>query len=718
MFELKNTQVKKFFSIVLVAMLLFSCIFSNFFAFASTIQGGRDISYEAVTSLTVSPSKINDGGNVRVRVEFDETRENIKGGDTIVVSWPTVGQGNAYFTGYIKTIRLEIKGKYVGDAVITEKNATITFNESINNLEDVRGWVEFEIQGRNITSTSQEDTKTLNIVSGSKSASVDIIKPESGYKSVFYYKTGNMDTSDTEHVQWFLNINNDKNYVDDRVYILDSIQGGQELDTNSFEIKVEGYYNNYFRGPNAISEFENYFSGASISCYGNEITVIIPREWVTNNFISIMYKTKITEPNQSEFVNNTKAWFKEYGKPEVSGEEFNYSVPNINVDGDITGTVKGELKIVKRLNEKDIPIEGVEFTLKRTDGQAIKNGQTELILKTDSNGIANIKDLPVGEYLVKETSAPEWIAFDPLTAPEKKITLSNEDKEGTLWHVKNELKRTSIPVEKVWVGEAGEEVEIKLLANGTEIESVILNADNGWKHTFEDKPEYDIDTKQKIIYTISETPISGYESKIIDFRNNPEYSENVGNLRDGFRVVNYQKPDLAISKEVTGELGDKTKQFTFDIILKTKCGESTFSPVNGKFDYIGSIVDGYQNEVSKPSDGRLNFIDGKATVTLSHGQKITIKDLPYGVTYQVIEREANTDQYITTYNGKKESSVIGELKQNQKVKVVNNKEFVPVTGIEDTTRHATLIGIGIAIVGIVIIVFISQLRKGMKNGEK
>ena len=178
----------------------------------------------------------------------------------------------------------------------------------------------------------------------------------SGSEGVFYYKTGNMNPNDTTHIQWFLQINTEKKYVDKQIYISDSIQGGQKLDTNSFEITVEGQQPNYFRGENAIRDFENSFPGASISCNGNEITVVIPESWASLNFFSIHYQTMITEPNQKEFVNNTKAWFKEYGKPEVSGEDFNHIVQNINADAGILGTIKGELKIIKKLKESGVGI--------------------------------------------------------------------------------------------------------------------------------------------------------------------------------------------------------------------------------------------------------------------------------------------------------------------------------------------------------------------------
>ena len=688
----KNITIKKIICFLSTAILLVSWLTSSLTAYASSEQPLRDISDSAVTTLTVTPEQINDGGNVKVRVEFDEERENIQSGDIITVSWPT--QGEAYFNGYIKNIPLNIQGKYVGDAVITNDQATITFNESINNLDDVKGWLEFELQGRNLTDTSREDTKTVTITSGGVYADVKITKPEAGTNSVFYYKTGDMLPNDTEHVRWFLQINNDKKYVEKPIHILDSIQGGQELDPNSFDITVEGQHPNHFKGSNAIEEFKNTFSGATISYSGNEITVDIPESWASLNFFSIQYRTKITNPNQGWFVNKTKAWFKEYGKSEVSGESFDYSVKNINADAGITGTIKGELKIIKKLKEKDIPIEGVNFILKRTDGLPIQEGKTELVLKTDSNGVANIKGLPVGEYLVKEAGAPEWIAYDPINSPEMTFTVSDEDTEGKVWNVENELKKTSIPVEKSWIGHAGEQVEIKLLADGTEVDNVILNVKNGWKHVFTDKPEYDVNTKQKIVYTVSETHIDGYESKITDFRNNPNTLGEAGNLQGGFKVENYEKPDLAIKKEVTGESGDKTKQFTFDILLK-QYDEKKLAPINGEFKGILSTIDNPQGEETK-----ITFVDGKATISLSHGQQIVLKDLPYGTKYEVTEREANTDNYITTYDSKRTTSATGELKSDKQIKVENNKEFVPATGISNTTEYDSLIGSIVGILGL------------------
>ncbi|EJT6492964.1 DUF5979 domain-containing protein [Clostridium perfringens] len=169
--------------------------------------------------------------------------------------------------------------------------------------------------------------------------------------------------------------------------------------------------------------------------------------------------------------------------------------------------------------------------------------------------------------------------------------------------------------------------------------------------------------------------------------------------------TNRALPDLTLSKIVTGEAGDKTKKFTFVINLKDSEGNT----VNEIYDYLGVVKSGYENEAVKPDDGKIEFTNGTAEILLSHGQQIIIKNLPFDCTYTVTEKEANTDNYITTYNGEKDIAT-GKLEKNITVDVVNNKEFVPETGIGDIDNHSINIGMGIAITGIFILVIIYILR--------
>ncbi|MDV5107200.1 hypothetical protein R2R32_16715 [Clostridium perfringens] len=114
-----------------------------------------------------------------------------------------------------------------------------------------------------------------------------------------------------------------------------------------------------------------------------------------------------------------------------------------------------------------------------------------------------------------------------------------------------------------------------------------------------------------------------------------------------------------------------------------------------------------------PENGTLTFSGGKSKITLSHGQQITIKNLPLNCTYIVVEKEANQDGYTTTYNEKSEQAT-GALGENSEVNVVNNKEFVPDTGITNNNNHNIGVGIAISIAGILLIItsYLLRLRKG------
>ena len=508
-------------ALALVALLVLSMVF--------TAHGG-DID-SRVTALTVNPTALTDGGKATVRLEFSEAAGAIQGGNTIDVTWPSSGE--LYFEGFAKTIPLMVQGRHVADAVISKSGATITFNDYVNNLDDVTGWVEFEILGRNLTDTPEENTKTGTIVAGGKRVQVSVTKPESGIAGTFYYKTGNIDPSDTEHVTWWLNINNEKAYVTGQIRIDDAIQGGQVLKMDSFNIAVSGQRNEDYYGANAINDFVNDFPGAGIwaDAAANTITVVIPEGWASLNAFSIMYNTTITEPNQEWFSNNSTAWFQEHNKPAVVGGKFNHSVENIHAGGGVTGTVKGELKINKVIQGTAIGVPGVGFILKRVDGGVIVDDQTEITLTTDENGVANIKKLPVAAYTVKEISAPEWIDFDPLSAGELSFSVQESDAEGILLDITNHVKKVSVPVSKAWEdgnnqdGVRPDSVVIKLLADGLDTGRTLeLSQANRWAGSFADLDEYK--DGQKIVYTVAEVTVAGYTVAI------------TGDAATGFIVTN------------------------------------------------------------------------------------------------------------------------------------------------------------------------------------
>ena len=129
---------------------------------------------------------------------------------------------------------------------------------------------------------------------------------------------------------------------------------------------------------------------------------------------------------------------------------------------------------------------------------------------------------------------------------------------------------------------------------------------------------------------------------------------------------------------------------------------------------MGSIRDGYEQESTKPLDNTIQFKNGKAQILLSHGQQITIKDLPLNCTYTVAEKEENQDNYTTTYNNQSEQAT-GTLDKDTEVYVVNNKEFVPDTGITDRTHGSIIVSIAISIIGISVLIGSYVFRKGRRQ---
>lgn len=242
-------------------------------------------------------------------------------------------------------------------------------------------------------------------------------------------------------------------------------------------------------------------------------------------------------------------------------------------------------------------------------------------------------DLPIADkdgnryiYRVAEAVPEGYIRSDN---PEGDLTLTN-----TLY------AQIDIPVTKTWVdnsdgwGERPESVTIALyrqsdLTARELVHALTLKADGGfleqvwnaltgrtdddWTYTFTDLPKYD-EYGALYTYTIEETLPSGYEDRY-----------DVAYDQENFTVTNTRAGDLRVEKEVTGSDGQRNRDFTFTVTLDD-------ATIQGAY-------------------GGMTFENGVATFTLRHGQSATAEDLPAGLGYTVVEREANTNRYRTTYTG-------------------------------------------------------------------
>ncbi|MDY2960420.1 MAG: Cna B-type domain-containing protein [Hornefia sp.] len=518
---------------------------------------GNDVS-RFITNFSVSPKKIMSGSNVTVRLDFKDTEDTIKPGDFIDIKWPTTENGaEVFFEGYEGVVPLkDALGRHIADATIERKQARIEFTDKVNNLHDIQGFVEFELQGHNYKPPlNQGSSEWCRIWTHNSNFYKDVkIERNAPGFAKFYYKVGGMEASDVNSVKWHLLINNHRETIGNKgIKIEDDVQYGHVLKRGSFAIEIYNVnYEEYashepiarFEGPDAIEKFQKEYPGSEISVSGDNkhFNVDIPKTLADGKHIQISYKTKVTDSSIQYFINNSSIMYTDqdgYERHEVE----NFAVKNVHFIAGASGTVRGELKIRKVVEgTTDEGIEGVVFSLKRKDGGAIENGKTVMYLTTGKNGYVGIKNLPLGEYKLREVSAPPDIDFNPNKAAEMTFTVSSNDTEGIFFTIDNPKKEIDIEGEKTWKDNypsqntRPEHIIIRLLADGkpvkNQVKTVRPGSDGKWKWKFTGLKRCHEDGSL-IKYTIREDPVEGYESKV-----------------DGYNVTNIYSPPTPPEKDV------------------------------------------------------------------------------------------------------------------------------------------------------------------------
>ena len=135
-----------------------------------------------------------------------------------------------------------------------------------------------------------------------------------------------------------------------------------------------------------------------------------------------------------------------------------------------------------------------------------------------------------------------------------------------------------------------------------------------------------------------------------------EYVEEEYSLETN-EVVNYTGFELTINKLVSGNAGNRKKEFDFIVSLETK----------------------------EPFDltkfGGIDNNDGTYTFKLRHKDSIKISDIPVGTNYTVIENDYSQDGYTTLVNGSESMISSGVLTENIVINFENQKNIPVPTGI-------------------------------------
>lgn len=162
----------------------------------------------------------------------------------------------------------------------------------------------------------------------------------------------------------------------------------------------------------------------------------------------------------------------------------------------------------------------------------------------------------------------------------------------------------------------------------------------------------------------------------------------------------YTTKDLTVTKLVTGNMGEKNKDFSFTIILKGASGERY------KVVKLNASGEEIKDETLKDVES-----GAELPVSLQHGQSVKISGLSENDTYTVVENfNYEAEGYKEPQGQVKDPVAVTE--NGAKVIVTNEKDVPPATGIIMTFGPYVLL-IGLA--GVLAFVFLRKKRNGQDN---
>lgn len=303
----------------------------------------------------------------------------------------------------------------------------------------------------------------------------------------------------------------------------DSMDGHEIVYTLS-EVTIPGY--------NAVitGDAENGFTVTNTIT--GKVSVGVTKQWIgpATDSVTVRLMNGDTEV-ASQVLNEGNNWqytFTDLEKYNSEGQEITYTVEEVTLDGYssvITGDMTSGFTVTNTNTEKiSIPVtkQWIGAPLKEVTIHLLADGvekQTATIT-AESDWKHTFSDLPKYDstdgheilYTVSESTVEGY-----------STAISGTSADG--FTITNTITgRISIPVTKVWKGTALDSVTIRLFADGKEIDSHILNKENGWQYTFTDLEKYSNGTVIK--YEIKEDKTEGYTTVI------------TGDSQKGFTVTN------------------------------------------------------------------------------------------------------------------------------------------------------------------------------------
>jgi len=252
-------------------------------------------------------------------------------------------------------------------------------------------------------------------------------------------------------------------------------------------------------------------------------------------------------------LSDANAWqhtFADLDKYDGDGHEIAYTVAEDPVEG-YTTKITGDMTegyAVKNTNTATTLVEiRKQWIGKPLDAVTVKllaDGveMMEISLKAEFEWTHTVTDLP--KYDATDGHEIAYtVAEDPVEGYDAQVV---GDMATGFTVTNTNTEKICVPVTKTWVGPAADGVTVRLLADGEEIDSIVLSAANGWQHTFNDLPKYNAQSGEEITYTVTEDVIEGYISVIS------------GTAQTGFSLTNTnaERVSVPVTKQWVGRVGN------------------------------------------------------------------------------------------------------------------------------------------------------------------
>ncbi len=584
---------KKSFLVVLLMALVFNTV-----GLYATERSPLDSKIElnqsnVVDKITIEPKQLKHGELTKITVDFSE-KSGTKLTSNSKITMDAPQDLDIFEISESEPSEIVYQGTVIGHlfTINDRKQFVVVFNEKVDQAYDHKGSFHLTAKAQyvgetpkpNETYTDNFDT-TLGTDAPSEDYSISYSRTE-GSSPFFYKPNGAIWTTDPNHVNWWLHINRNQDPFPSDIEITDTIKPGQvfELVDASQGVSLSNLNADYFKitiesgsETEQVSPLEFVEFGYGTFEFLSDDTFVIKilkEEMLPSNEITILYQTKITPEGkyQRYFYNDASAKYIENGQ-EVVKESLNKLAENIS-SGGIIAPELGTLRIVKLAKDGELTetLGSATFKLFQKDGSEIIVGTNNGVFETGNNGQVTTPPLTPGKYYITELSAPNFVDFDPIIKYPFEIKLNSE--VGVQLVISNEVKRTSIDVEKIWNDkfETHPNVSIKLLADGIEVDQVELS-DDKLTHTFTDLPQYTV-SGNLINYTVEELELEGFASNI------------TGDMETGFTVTNTViKPEgvLEAYKLVSKPEVRQEEVFEYSIIVNNSVeGSITLNNVNVK----------------------------------------------------------------------------------------------------------------------------------------